>query len=270
MMKVSEIWIYPIKSCGGIRLKESEILQTGLAGDRQWMLVDETGKFLTQREKPELAAIQMSQENGSFVFKFKTSKFILEGPGEEKKIVKIWGQDVKASFEKNQQATEFFSDYLGQKVALMTTSPLFRRRVREDGIAQPVATFFADSHPLLITTNASLQALSKEAGEKIPMDRFRPNLVLDGDLKPFAEETWGKIKIGKDVVIDIRKKCTRCVIISIDQKTGEKKSPLLLKTLMKVKAPQKKPYFGMRAWAENHLAQVSEGDPVHITSSKEG
>ena len=269
-MKISEIWIYPIKSCGGIRLSESALLQTGLAGDRQWMLVDESGKFITQREKPELAAIQMSRSDESFAFQFGSSKFVLEGPTEDKKIVKIWGQDVKASFEKNQQATEFFSDYLKQKVNLMTTSPAFRRRVREDGIAQPVATFFADSHPLLVTTVKSLNALSKEAGEKIPMDRFRPNLVIDGDFKPFAEELWTKIQIGTEVKVAFRKKCDRCVMITLDQQTGERKSPMLLKTLMKLKAPQKKPYFGMRAWSENLSTLIHEGDPVQILSTSAG
>ena len=267
-MKISEIWIYPIKSCGGIRLREWDLLQTGLRWDRQWMIVDPDGKFITQREHPEMARILTREHGGELYMSIEGTELRLEGPSDQLVSSQVWSSQVRASLEKNLGTHQLLSDFMKRPVQLVTAGPVFRRAVPEREAPASRHTFFADSHPLLVATMPSLEDLNTRLKEAVPMSRFRPNLVVSGELAPYAEDQWDRVRMG-DHVIENRKMCSRCPIITIDQDLGVKKGPEPLATLAKYKRSGTKVYFGVRAWSESE-GRIREGDSVQVLSSKEG
>ena len=251
MYTLSEINIYPIKSLGGISLQSSEVEERGLKYDRRWVLVDDTNKFFTQRDFPEMALIKVTIENDGLHLQHKRKNVeSLKVPFDfihvKKDEVIIWDDTVVGEFYDN-QIDEWFSEILGIKCHLVKMPESTRRVVDEKYTKNKIVTF-ADAFPFLIIGQSSLDDLNSRMEEPLPMNRFRTNFVFTGG-KPFEEDNWKKFKIG-EVIFEAVKPCARCVITTTDQETAERAEEPLF-TLSKYRNIGNKVMFGMNLIAES-------------------
>ena len=233
-MIVSELCIYPLKSCQGIKLKRAEITPKGFAWDREFMLITQKGKFLTQRQFPQLAKVrvQISDEQVSLStidnrIKPLTFQPILTGTEIE---VEIW-RDRTRAIDQGDAVAEWFHTFLEldnqKKCRLVKQSPQYIRPInRRYTTPTQESVSFADSYPYLLTATASLDELNRRLKEieqqdffPVPMDRFRPNIVVETE-QSFVEGNWKSIQIGR-VKFILVKPCSRCIITTTNQQTGE-------------------------------------------------
>jgi uncharacterized protein len=223
------IGVHPVKSCGAIAPSEALLVETGLDLDRAWMVVDAHGDMLTQRELPRLALVQPS---------FRAGEVLLRAPGmlglhlkidtvEAATRVRVWDDEVKA-YEMGALAAQWFSDFLGRPgLRLVRFDPEQQRLSSAQWTGDVKAENpFTDGYPLLVAGSASLADLNRrlaEAGHApVTMQRFRPNLVLDG-LQPFDEDHISEIDIAADdgpVRLRLVKPCVRCTIPDVDPTTA--------------------------------------------------
>ncbi|ELS04753.1 putative Fe-S protein [Xenococcus sp. PCC 7305] len=241
-MIVSELYVYPIKSCQGIKLKQAEVTPKGFLWDREMMVISKRGKFLTQRQFPQLAKAQIKLEGDRIslstadqVLPTLTFTPSLEGA---KIAVEIW-RDNTIAIDQGDEVAAWFHHLLelGQdkECRLVRQSATELRKVRHKlsfKTENPVS--FADGYPFLLTATASLADLNRriaetyqEAAPIIPMNHFRPNIVVETET-PFEEDNWKIIKLG-ELKFALLKPCSRCIITTIDQKKGTKnelKEPL--------------------------------------------
>lgn len=233
-MQIKSLHIYPVKSTRGIDIRFAEVRARGLRGDRRWMIVDEHGNFITQREKAKLAQVKVKLAGNGLKLTIPNQAPVLfeEPPTENRMKVKIWRSSLEAAKAEG-DVNAALSEFLGKAVCLVFMDDKAERFSSEAyaGASAPVS--FADGYPILVANTASLRALNKHivaaGGDEVPMNRFRPNIVVEGD-EAWAEDTWKQIKIG-DVVLDLVKPCTRCVMTTHDQITGVKQGREPLKTL---------------------------------------
>ena len=271
-MILSEINIYPIKSLGGISLSKSVVENRGLKYDRRWMLVDEKNKFLTQREFPKMATVGVGiLKNGLRVSSDgKEIEIPFEVETEETKIVKVWSSRCRAKiYEKS--INDWFSDVLQTDCRLALMLEETTRRVNYFyAVHKDDAVSFADGYPILIASEESLTDLNSRLKIPVPMNRFRPNLVVSST-DAFAEDGWKRIVIG-GAIFHVVKPCGRCVITTIDQTLGEKQGTEPLKTLASYRIPKrsikKKILFGQNLIAENIGEIIRVGDKVEVVETK--
>jgi uncharacterized protein YcbX len=271
-MNLSEINIYPIKSLGGIALKNAVVENRGLQYDRRWMLVDVNNKFLTQREFPKMATVNVEiTKSGLGV---STDNKSLEIPFEvdsaETKVVKIWSSRCRAKVYQN-SINGWFSDVLQTDCRLVSMSEETTRKVNYFyAVHKKDAVSFADAYPVLLIGEESLNDLNSRLETRVPMNRFRPNLVFSGG-GAFVEDGWKQIKIGASV-FHVVKPCGRCVMTTIDQKNGEKQGSEPLKTLATYRVPKrsvkKKILFGQNLIAESVGESLNVGDEVKVLETK--
>jgi len=281
---VSHLFIYPIKSCRGIEVQRAEISSRGFRYDREYMLVNENGKFLSQRELPKMAQIQTEvadeclQVNApgmgeltltlkkSFVVPSADAQALADTQGDTvKKRVKVWGDEFEADVV-SEEASQWFSEFLGRKCVLVRLSQDVKRLVEEKyRISENDEVSFADSYPFHITTEVSLQKLNEEMGIELSMNRFRPNIVIPGKY-PYAEDHWGEITIS-GIPFVLAKPCIRCAITTTDQETGERGDEPL-KTLTRMRRFEKGVSFGQKAICIRSSGVVRVGDPVEIVKQK--
>lgn len=271
-MFLSEINVYPIKSLGGISLKSSMVENRGLQYDRRWMLVNEKNKFLTQREFPKMAMVDVEilKDGLSVAADNKTLEVSFLPNSDETASVKIWSSRCRARvYEK--EINDWFSSVLQTdcKLVLMPVESI--RKVNYFyAVHKDDAVSFADGYPVLLAGESSLVNLNSRLETPVPMNRFRPNLVVQGS-EAFAEDGWKQIKIG-DAIFHVVKPCGRCVITTIDQETGEKQGTEPLKTLAAFRIPKrsvkKKILFGQNLIAENVGAVLNVGDAVEVLETK--
>jgi len=242
---IEQLWIYPVKSCAGLSLTEAELTETGLAYDRSWMVVDEQGEFVTQRELPRMALVQPS---------FRMGQLVLRAPGmlslhlaldaaEAPLRVRVWDDELDA-YDMGDVAAQWFSDFLGpdapvslKRLRLARFDPAVRRLCSPKWTGgREAVTQFADGFGLLVTSGASLAGLNErllsDGHAPVGMQRFRPNLVLGG-LEAHDEDRLGPMRIATGVgvaVIETVKPCARCPIPNIDPLTAES-APLVGDTL---------------------------------------
>lgn len=270
VINVASCHIYPLKSGAGQSVELLQLLPRGPRGDREWMLVDGDGVFLTQRSRgcEKLALVRTDMSAAEAVFSA-PEKDPLSVVMPQKEIpVKIWKDDVSA-LDAGDGAAAWFSDYLGQDCRLVRLSdnPAHQRMLGEKWQTDGGHVGFADGFPLLVTNTASLAALQPHfpAGEDISMTRFRPNIVLTG-LAPFEEDVLHRIKIG-DTVLRLVKPCTRCKITTVTQETGETPSNEPLKTLTQWRRGKAEDlagvFFGQNAVIEK-TGIIRAGDTVEI------
>jgi hypothetical protein len=228
MITVSSLIYYPIKACRGFEVTESFVERMGLEHDRRMMVVTPDGEFLTQREYPKLALVTPTLINGSLT---------LSAPGMETlerhiqtrgkiRLVNIWKSKGVHAVDQGEAAAEWFSEWLGVSVRLVHIADGYMRKVSaEYAVNADDHTGFADGYPILMASEESLQDLNSRLDAPVPMNRFRPNLVVRG-CEPFAEDAWKRIKLG-EVEMAVVKPCARCVVTTIDKETLEKnKEPL--------------------------------------------
>jgi uncharacterized protein YcbX len=220
-MHVSDLYIYPIKSCRGLQLSRVEVTPKGFRWDREMMLVDVKGKFLCQRQHPRLATVevQLEEDRMTLVAGDRSLTFQPSLKG-EKMAVEVWA-DRTMAIDQGDKVARWFERVLDWPCRLVRQSPDEIRLVDPNyagNSATPVS--FADGYPILLTNTASLADLNDRLAEKIPMGRFRPNLVIESD-RAFIEDTWKAIAIGQ-ISYSLVKPCSRCLVTTTDQQTGER------------------------------------------------
>lgn len=260
--------MYPIKSLGGIRLDEAVVQERGLEFDRRWMLVDKQGHFLTQRKHANMALLQVAlSDEGLVVYHkkytdrqilipFKTHSF-------QQMTVTVWGDQVPAQLV-DSQISRWFSEQLDMECDLVYMPDSVQRKVDPGYAVHQESVSFADAMPYLLIGQASLDDLNSRLDEPVPMNRFRPNLVIAGG-QPFQEDEWERISIGS-AEFKITKPCARCVLTTVDQQSAEKgKEPL--KTLSKYRKVGGQVLFGQNMLLLSG-GEIRTGDEVRILSRK--
>ena len=231
-LRLGALHVYPVKSCAGIALDEALLIETGLEFDRAWMVVDaDTHRFVTQRELARMALIRPT---------LKHSEMVLRAPGmlalhvaldavEAPTRATVWRDDV-AAYDMGDLCAQWFSDFLGRKLRLVRFDPEQKRLSdkRWSGAIE-AENAFADGFPLLVASTAGLAELNRrlEAAGQAPVtiERFRPNLVLDGLLDPHGEDALDEIVFeGADgpITLKLVKPCSRCSIPDVDPLSGER------------------------------------------------
>ena len=236
--RIARLFVYPVKSCAGVEVTQAVLTSTGLDLDRAWMVVDADGEFLSQRELPRMARIKVQ---------LKLTEVVLRAPGmlalhlaidavEEPTRVRVWKDEVPA-YDMGAVAAQWFTDFLGQPARLVRFDPDHRRLSDlkwTGGIEAP--NQFADGYPVLVAGAASLAGLNErlaKAGQApVGIERFRPNIVLDG-LEAHDEDRVEELRIGSDpaAVLKLVKPCARCSIPDVDPQTGERNARPVSDTL---------------------------------------
>lgn len=226
-MHVSGLFLYPVKSCRGLAVTSAELDDHGIIGDRRFMIVTAAdGMFLTQRSHPRMALIETtltkdalalsSPRRGEITIPLDTSS----GP----RRVTVWKSTVNAD-DCGEEAAEWLTDFLGLPLRMVRMGGTYQRPMLKAAAQAGDVVSFADSCPFLIISEASLADLNSRLAQPLPMNRFRPNLVVAG-CKPYAEDDWARLRIG-DLVFRTAGPCTRCTITTTDQLTAVRgKEPL--------------------------------------------
>jgi uncharacterized protein YcbX len=231
MVQITGLNIYPVKSCRGIALTRARIAETGLAHDREWMVVTPENRFLTQRERPLLAQVETAITGDRLVLRRPQGAELslpleLTGPEVEVTI----GRPKVAAFDAGDEAAAWFTEHLGKPARLVR----FDKRHKRPSDPQwaggiEALNQFSDGFPYLLISQASLDELNRRLEQPLPMNRFRPNIVVDG-LPPFGEDSVDEFVAG-EVRLKVVKPCDRCVITTTDQITGERTGEEPLKAL---------------------------------------
>ncbi|MBX2961789.1 MAG: MOSC domain-containing protein [Cyclobacteriaceae bacterium] len=263
-LHLSEIWIYPIKSLGGIRLPLARVMEKGLEYDRRWMLVDEQNRFITQREHPKLALFQLTMSNEQLAIQHQTNgasvQFNTNTFSMHEETATIWDDNVQA-VEVDKQISEWFSDQLTMKCRLMHFPETNSRPVDKNYAIHNEQVSLADGYPFLIVGQASLDDLNGRLQEPITMQRFRPNFVFTGG-QSYEEDQWKNFSIGEVQFVGV-KNCARCVLTTVNPEKGIKgKEPL--QTLATYRQHNNKIYFGQNVLAHS-TGVVHEGDTIYLT-----
>lgn len=242
-MRLSGLFIYPIKACAGVALERASVVERGLALDRRYMLVDRAGRCVTQREQPRLCLVTAALEAARIVLSAPDGSVVAvphslhDG---ERAVCQVW--DDVGSALCHAEASRWFSDFLNDDVRLVYMPDSERRAVSPKRARPDDIVSFADAYPLLVISEASLADLNSRLPQPLEMRRFRPNLVL-ADCEPFAEDRFTTLSIG-EVSFRGVKRCERCSVTTVDPATGERgQEPL--RTLAQYRLEHGKVWFGM-------------------------
>ncbi len=262
MLQVSELFIYPIKSLGGIALNKAVVTERGFEHDRRWMLVDKNNRFLSQREVAEMALLKVDLKDSGLQVTYATGENILipfEPLAHETCQVVIWDDTCTAIYVSN-LVDEWFTKILGIPCRLVYMPDNSKRQVDEGYAPIGQITSFSDAYPFMIIGQATLDDLNNRLAEALPMDRFRPNIVFTGG-KAFEEDLLDSFTIG-NIRFNGVKLCARCILTTINQDNAVKaKEPL--KTLAGYRRKDNKIYFGQNLiHVGNGIIKV--GDPIGV------
>lgn len=264
MYTVTEIYIYPIKSLGGISVRSSKLSDRGLEYDRRWMLIDKHNRFLSQREFPKLALFQTVISNSELIVFQKENKedFIsipLISAGNGVLHVKIWDDTCEAILA-DHNVNQWFSKKIGSDVRLVYMPGHSRRIVDKTYTRDEELTGFSDGYPILLIGQPSLDDLNNKLDQHVPMDRFRPNIVFSGG-SPYDEDGFRHFQINGIDMYGV-KLCARCVMTTIDQNTTlAGKEPLA--TLSGYRRTGNKVNFGQNVIFHGH-GSIAVGEKIHI------
>jgi uncharacterized protein YcbX len=264
-ISVASLTFYPIKSCRGFDVSAAWVERAGLAGDRRMMVTTPDGDLLTQREHDRLAWVTPALADGTVTLsapEFEAIRIpvLTRGPTVS---VRVWKSTGIQAVDQGDEAAAWFSDWLRAAVRLVHLADDYRRRVDPQyAVSTDDHTGFADAYPILLAAQASLAELNSRLDSPLPMDRFRPNLVLRGG-EPFAEDGWRRIRIG-ELELAVVKPCARCVVTTIDKQTlAHGREPL--KTLATFRKRDGKVMFGQNAIPLNE-GRIEAGAPVEVLS----
>lgn len=267
-MYISALYYYPIKSCAGLSAMSAETDLRGLRHDRRWLIIDEGGVAVTQRENPRMALVKPTVlENGDLSLAGDkmpglTVPVAAEG---QKHRAKVWS-DFCRSIDQGEDAAKWLSEFMRQNVRLVRMADDFTRRV--DGRyakSKNDQVSYADGFPFLIVSQESLDDLNGRLAEPLPMNRFRPNIVVS-ESTPFAEDDWRTIAVG-DMLLDIVKPCARCQITTINQDTIERgQEPL--RTLATYRNDRGRILFGQNV-IPRRAGRLAVGDAVNVLETRE-
>ncbi|HEX6224658.1 MAG TPA: MOSC N-terminal beta barrel domain-containing protein [Chryseolinea sp.] len=261
-LKLTQIWIYPVKSLGGISVTSAAVREKGLQYDRRLMLVDETGTAMTQRVFPKMALFKSSIDGGVLTINHLGDSLqldLIKPPLSNPLEVTVWDDTVSA-FEVDRPYSQWFSDRLASPCRLVYFPERHSRAVNPKYMVNEEQVSLADAYPFMIIGQSSLDDLNSRLKEVVPMNRFRPNFVFTGG-EPFAEDSWRNFSIGSNRFVGV-KMCDRCVLTTVNQDTGEKGTEPL-KTLSSYRKRENKVYFGQNLVALDHQT-VSVGDTITL------
>jgi len=263
MLCVSQLYIYPIKSLGGIALDKATVTDRGFQHDRRWMLVDYNNRFISQREVHQMALLKPALTNQGFKVTHSVKQSSYTVPFDTAKNefaeVSIWDDTCTGQFV-NDEADEWFSSMLGIPCRLVYMPDETHRITDQRYTSENSITSFSDAYPFLLIGQSSLDDLNGKLTDTLPMNRFRPNIVFTGG-DPYQEDMMHTFTIG-DITFHGVKLCARCVITTIDQENGiSGKEPL--KTLARYRSKNKKIMFGQNLSHEG-LGEIEIGDKLRI------
>ena len=258
---IAALHIYPVKSLGGIGLQEAEVTPRGLRHDRRFMVVDSKGEFFTQRNFPKMATVWTEIADGELRLAAPDVGEVavpIEPEDGEELTARVWRSTCRA-IAPSAEADRWLSDFL-EAPARLVYMPESTQRPTNPVYAQSVVSF-ADGYPILVTNEDSLADLNDRLSRPVPMNRFRPNVVVRG-AGAFAEDGWGEFGAGASRLRMV-KPCGRCQVTTTDQATGEVMGPEPLSVLSgyRDKGSELGACFGMNAVVISGT-RVRVGDPV--------
>ena len=216
-LTLSALNVYPVKSCGGTAVTSWEVDEIGFKWDRRWMFIDGAGYFQTQRWNAALALVRPRLVDGGVELSAPGMALLVAPPGGGPPLrTEVWGDGVEAR-SCGAEADEWASEYVGDGCRLVFLPDAAARRF-PDGNGSIGRVGFADAFPFLMVGEASLDDLNRRLADPIPMNRFRPNLVVSGG-EPYAEDHWQHLTIG-EIPFSMTRRCVRCSIPTIDQDTA--------------------------------------------------
>lgn len=277
-MKISGLNIYPIKSLRGISVERTLVEDRGLMHDRRYMLVDENNELLTQREFSKMATIETRiSDRGIKILIDNNETFEISNVFDNSNLirVRVWQSFCDALVGKD-EINEWFSNFLETNCRLVQMPETTRRQINEKFNQGNEVVSFADGYPILIIGENSRADLNTKLEKPIPMNRFRPNIVV-ADSEAYAEDNWRKIKVG-NTTFRSTKPCARCVVTTIDQNTGISDIREPLKTLATYRKASKiypdtyedlglgknDVLFGQNFVAENFSEEIKIGDKIQV------
>lgn len=269
-MRVSDLFIYPLKSARGIAVESSTVDAFGLLGDRRMMIVEPSGRFITQRDMQELARIEVEPHANFLRLKMEgRDHFDIVPPRSDSRMdVEIWKTNVNAAIA-GEAANETLSEWLDRPVKLAFFDGLAERTASAEWDAMGSPVTFADGFQALVTTTGSLKALNDDLalhGEgSVGMDRFRPNIVIDCD-EAWPEDKWSAIDVG-GIRFDLVKPCSRCIMTTQDQHTGSRDVPNPMPAMGRIRMSADRrvpgPLFGWNAVPRGE-GVIAIGDTVTV------
>jgi uncharacterized protein len=262
------LYLYPVKSAAGIACDSATLTDSGLAHDREWMLVDAAGRFITQREAPQLALLRVRIASGALLLSTPTESappLALDHKGDGLEVL-VWGSRCHA-FDAGARHAALLSDWLGRAVRLVRFDPAHRRWSNPDWTAgREVSTLFSDGYPLLVLSQASIDGLSARVGRPLPVERFRPNILIGG-VAAHAEDEASRLRAGA-ALFALTKACTRCAITTVDPANGRKDEdgePLATLKRYRFDAALRGVIFGRNAYGlAGEGALLSHGMPLTL------
>lgn len=261
MFQISELYIYPIKSLGGIKLDKATVTDRGFKYDRRWMLIDDNNRFISQRECAGMALLKTSiSDEFLTVTDSRTNTLIkisLVSVNKDIKTVKIWDDTCAAQLVSN-EADTWFTKALGMNTRLVYMTDDTKRFTDPEYTSAKNLTSFSDAYPFMIIGQSSLNDLNGRLNNSLPINRFRPNIVFTGG-KPYQEDLMDRFTIN-NITFNGVKLCARCNIITIDQynaSTGKEPT----KTLSSYRTKNNKIYFGQNL-IHSGTGTISVGDEL--------
>lgn len=262
-MRVRNLWVYPVKSLGGIAISESWVFKTGMHYDRRWMIVEQDGHFLTQRTTGELATFTTELLGTGLQISRHMDEILVRFPPYTEHAYQdatIWGFTVPA-IDMGDRPAEWLSRKLGCPVRLVYHPGELCRPIHPDYSQPGDYVSFADGFPLLLTTSSSLEDLNQRLPAEISMMRFRPNVEIEG-CKAWEEDNWKRIRIG-EVEYRNAKPCGRCIVTTLDPFTGQSTGQEPLTTLATFRKQEKGVNFGINLIPDKE-GPIRVGDEVEI------
>lgn len=262
-MRLSELYVHPLKSSRGNALESAAVTPRGLAHDREWLLVEPDGRFITGRTAPGLVRVEVepSEAGARFAAPGRDALVVAHDSFNVPHDATVW-KDRFSAWHGNKAADAWFSEYLGQPCRLLWLGGASQRTQKDDA----AELSFADGYPYLLINRASLAELNAQLAEPVGARHFRANLVVDADFA-WQEDEWRRIRVG-EVEFEITKPCTRCVFTTVDPELGERRADgEPMKTLIRTRALPEGICFGVNMRAVNS-GVVRVGDEVEVVESR--
>jgi hypothetical protein len=273
--RVASLHVYPVKGCRAIDLPRADVLPVGLRHDRRFMVLGQDGTFVTQRSHAALALVETAIEGGALVLRASGSQLEIDvaalqhDRGPRRRAI-VWKAEVEC-VDAGADAAAFFSDHLKEKCTLVFMPDDVIRPVDRPYAKPGDRVGFADGFPLLVASLASLADLNGRLEQPVPMNRFRPNVVVEGGLA-WDEERHAAMRVG-GASLRLAERCARCDVTLVDQRTGSRgagvngKEPL--RTLATYRAEGNSVYFAMNAIPDlgpDASVTIAVGDPVELSA----
>ncbi len=268
-MRVTRLFIYPVKSLRGFAVNTAEVDALGFVGDRRFLLIDANGQFLTQRTLPRMALIETALTARDLVLRAphggSCSVPLRAAAPAEIISVSIWKSSGLLAEDCGVEVAVWLSDFLRTPVRLVRIGEKFRRDMTKPGKSRPGDVVnFADGYPFMILSEASLADLNDRLDEPLPIDRFRPSFLVSG-CDAFAEDTWQRFRVG-NVQFRTAGPCARCIITTTNQQTAERGKEPLRTLAMYRRAPDDPTdvIFGQNLIHETKSGTVRVGDELNL------